>query len=76
MFTHVTAASDNSNAKDTTIFSDVAVGDTFFLNKYYVVFESINPHPDVEAQDKDKLAVQANLKVGDKEMCCEHLFFY
>lgn len=65
VFTHVTAASDNSNAKDTTIFSDVAVGDTFFLNKYYVVFESINPHPDVEAQDKDKLAVQANLKVGD-----------
>jgi cytochrome c-type biogenesis protein CcmF len=65
VFTHVTAASDNSNAKDTTILSDVAVGDTFYLNKYFVVFESINPHPHVEPQDKDKLAVQANLTIKD-----------
>ncbi|HEY0262751.1 MAG TPA: cytochrome c biogenesis protein CcsA, partial [Chitinophagales bacterium] len=65
IFTHITAASDNSKNKDTLLLFEKAQGDTFFTNRYYVVFESVNAKPKVEKADEDKIAVAAHLKVGD-----------
>lgn len=65
IFTHITAASDNSKNKDTLLTFEKSVGDTFYLNRHYLVFEAINPKPKVEKGDEGKLAVSARLKVGD-----------
>jgi cytochrome c-type biogenesis protein CcmF len=65
IFTHIVAAADYENAKDTTTMVDAAVGDTFYLKSNYVVFESVNPKPKVDMADEGKLAVAANLKISD-----------
>lgn len=65
IFTHIVAAADYENAKDTTTQVDAAVGDTFYLKSNYVVFESVNPKPKVDMADEGKLAVAANLKISD-----------
>lgn len=65
IFTHITAAADNSNNKDTLMTFEKSVGDTFYLNRHYVVFEAVNPNPKVEHSEESKLAVSAHLKIGD-----------
>lgn len=65
IFTHITAAADNSKNKDTLLLFEKSVGDTFYLNRHYVVFEAIDPKPKVDKADEDKLAVAARLKIGD-----------
>jgi cytochrome c-type biogenesis protein CcmF len=44
---------------------EAAVGDTFYLTRNYIVFKSINPKPEVGLMDQGKLAVAANLFIGD-----------
>jgi cytochrome c-type biogenesis protein CcmF len=61
----VVAAADLSQARDTAISIEASVGDTFYLTRNYVVFQSINPKPEVEQADEGKLAVAANLFIGD-----------
>lgn len=65
VFTHITAAADNSKNKDTLMLFEKSVGDTFYLNRHYVVFEAIDPKPKIDKADEDKLAVAARLKIGD-----------
>jgi cytochrome c-type biogenesis protein CcmF len=65
IFTHVVAAADMGEVKDTTVLVEAAVGDTFYLTRNYIVFKSINPKPEVGLMDQGKLAVAANLFIGD-----------
>ncbi|MFN8310656.1 MAG: cytochrome c biogenesis protein CcsA [Chitinophagales bacterium] len=65
VFTHVSSVPDNRNLKDTVSNYEVAVGDTFFTNSSYIIFEGVNRDPalPVGFNKSGKVAVSANLKV-------------
>jgi cytochrome c-type biogenesis protein CcmF len=65
VFTHVVAASDLSTEKDSASIVSLALGDTTYLNRSMIVFESIDPKPKLDNQHEGMLAVKANLKIKD-----------
>ncbi|MCW3125154.1 MAG: cytochrome biosis protein [Bacteroidetes bacterium] len=65
VFTHVSSVPDNSKLKDKSSNYEVAVGDTFFTKKFFVVFKAADKRPPVpqDVSMKDKLAVGARLEI-------------
>ena len=68
VFTHVTSVPDNSNKEDSEIersVHEVAVGDTFFGTRHFIVLESFVPNPtdSIDYVNEAKIGVGLNLKV-------------
>ncbi len=65
VFTHVSSVPDNSKLKEKSNNFELAVGDTFFTKKNFVVFKALDNKPPLPAGvDKDnKLVVGAKLEI-------------
>ncbi len=65
VFTHVSSVPDNSKLKEKTNNFELAVGDTFFTKKNFVVFKALDNKPPMPAgvDQKNKLVVGANLEI-------------
>lgn len=65
VFTHVSSVPDNSKLKEKTNNFELAVGDTFFTKKNFVVFKALDNKPAMPAgvDQKNKLVVGAKLEI-------------
>ncbi len=69
VFTHVTSLPDNRNLKDTSLVAELAVNDTFATRTALIVFDSINPAPNLPADfsKEGKLVVGIHLQVKSED---------
>lgn len=69
VFTHVTSVPNNTNLKDTTLIAEMAVNDTFATRTALIVFDSINPTPNLPADfnKEGKLVVGIHLQVKSED---------
>lgn len=69
VFTHVTSVPNNTNLKDTTLIAEMAKGDTFATRTALIVFDSINPAPNLPADfnKEGKLVVGIHLQVKSED---------
>jgi cytochrome c-type biogenesis protein CcmF len=67
VFTHVVSIPDESQRKDSTTSHIVAIGDTFYTNAHYIVFNNINTNPTVPAgvSGDNKVIIAADLIIKD-----------
>lgn len=65
VFTHVSSVPDNSKLKEKSSNFELAVGDTFFTKKNFVVFKALDNRPPLPAgvDQKNKLVVGAKLEI-------------
>ena len=66
IFTHVTSVPDRSESEpETESEHTIAIGDTFFTSKHYIVLEALVPNPDVDSLtfSDQRLGVGAKLAI-------------
>ncbi|MCW5909283.1 MAG: cytochrome c biogenesis protein CcsA [Chitinophagales bacterium] len=71
VFTHVTSIPDNTNLKDSLMIAEMTAGDTFFTRNAYLIFEALNPKPelpeDFETDGKLVVGIQLLAKTLEGE---------